>query len=126
MPRFTKALVVRKLEGRKWKVQRSFRYYIAESHEGLYVKVPGGFITDFASVPRLLWAIIPPDGKYTQAAVLHDYLYHKKIFPRKKSDKIFLDAMKILGVSFWKRSAMYRAVRMFGWIPWNKNKPSKK
>ena len=39
------------------------------------VTVPIHFKTDFASTPRFLWAFFPPYGKYTEAAVLHDYLY---------------------------------------------------
>lgn len=44
-------------------------------HDELTVTVPIHFKTDFASTPRFLWAFFPPYGKYTEAAVLHDYLY---------------------------------------------------
>ena len=27
------------------------------------VKVPEGFVTDFASVPRVFWTALPPDGE---------------------------------------------------------------
>lgn len=76
------------------------------------VIVPAGFVTDFASVPRPLWSILPPWGKYSPAAVVHDYLCRKPGFPRKRADKIFLELMKALGVPFWKRHIMYRGVRM--------------
>lgn len=36
--------------------------------------VPAGYSTDFASVPRMLQWLAPATGKYTLAAVLHDYL----------------------------------------------------
>ena len=81
--------------------------------------VPAGFITDFASVPRALWSIIPPHGKYSPAAVLHDYLYFTAMFPRAYADDIFLDAMRDLGVAMWKRWAMYAGVRVGGWVGWN-------
>lgn len=37
-------------------------------------RVPTGYVTDFASVPRMLQWFAPSTGKYTLAAVLHDYL----------------------------------------------------
>src|SRR5438093_7156274 len=40
------------------------------------VKVPAGFVTDLASVPVFLTWIFPRYGKYTKAAILHDYLCH--------------------------------------------------
>lgn len=39
------------------------------------IVVPIGFVTDFASIPRFLWSIYPPTGRYQRAAVLHDWLY---------------------------------------------------
>lgn len=35
--------------------------------------IPDGFKTDLASVPRIFWALLPPDGTYERAAVLHDF-----------------------------------------------------
>jgi hypothetical protein len=35
--------------------------------------VPVGFITDFASVPTVVQWLIPSYGKYTLAAIIHDY-----------------------------------------------------
>jgi len=127
MPSFNKPLIVKKINGRSWEIVETFKYFLFDPPGGSFVRVPNGFITDFASVPRPLWAIIPPDGKYTQAAVLHDYLYQKKFFSRKRCDMVFNEAMKILGVPLWKRRVMYRALRIFGWIAWRWGKvPQKK
>ena len=117
MSSFTDPLVVIKVGERLWKTYREFSYYLKEP-DGEKITVPAGFLTDFASVPRPLWVILPPDGLYTQSAVLHDFLYATQILTRKESDDIFLDGMKILGVPFLVRQTIYRAVRMFGWIPW--------
>jgi hypothetical protein len=35
------------------------------------VKVRKGFKTDFASVPRVLWWLCPPLGRYSKATVVH-------------------------------------------------------
>ena len=123
MSSFTDELVVKKLKNGMWETARDFEYQVGKEGSGNIVKVPSGFKTDFASVPRPFWIIIPPDGQYTSAAVVHDYLYNIQDRPRVTCDAIFLEAMQVLGVPLWKRRIMYRAVRMFGWIPWNfKNK----
>lgn len=132
MTKFTSPLTVTKLRKKLWVVKESFQFYSGEKEDGKVIVVPEGFVTDFASIPRLFWIILTPDGQYTQAAVLHDYLYSVRgkvknpgsdeiiVFSRKDCDDIFLEGMQVLGVPFWKRSVMHRAVRMFGWIPWNK------
>ena len=104
--------------GRIFKLIKPFN---VETSFGLKITVPVGFETDFASVPRIFWRIVPPWGKYSPAAVVHDFLYSSKIVDRKKADNIFLELMEHLGVSKWKRSVMYRAVRSFGSFYWNKN-----
>lgn len=120
MPKFTNPLTVTKVGEGTWKVARKFSFI---SDKFTQVDVPLAFQTDFASVPRYLWAIFPPDGQYSQAAVTHDFLYQKRKDltytgpkrERKECDEIFLEAMKCLGVGVFKRQLMYRAVRMFGW-----------
>jgi hypothetical protein len=42
-------------------------------HKTVHLLVPQPFITDLASVPRVLTWLIPRYGRYTKAAVLHDY-----------------------------------------------------
>jgi hypothetical protein len=37
------------------------------------IRIPDGFVTDLASVPRVFWSILPPDGTYERAAVVHDW-----------------------------------------------------
>lgn len=123
MSSFTQPLTVTKIGSRLWRVERSFTYYLgSEENPSGKITVPKGFITDFASVPRAFWWLFPPDGQYTQAAVLHDYLYFKAFSSRKWADEIFYEAMGVLEVPWWKRKLMYRAVRLFGWIPWRNKK----
>ena len=91
--------------------------YITKSDR--VVKVPIGFVSDYASIPRILTPIIPVLGKHRKAAVVHDFLYVKKgqipsrKYSRSECDKIFLEAMQESGVSWWKRNAMYYAVRAY-------------
>lgn len=79
------------------------------------VTVPDGFCTDLASIPRfppLLRHILLKNGRHRPAAVPHDYLCRQGLaFPRRLADKIFLEAMKLVGVKRWQRYPMYWAVR---------------
>ena len=82
-------------------------------------QVPQGFVTDFASTPRLIWWLIPPYGRYTRAAVLHDWFYRIRadMMPRKEADGIFRRVMREEGVG-WRRWVMWAAVRLFGGFAW--------
>lgn len=122
MSNFTDKLTVSKLNAHEWQVEREFTYYIGKENSNEFIVVPKGFITDFASVPRGLWNIFPPDGEYTQAAVLHDYMYSENLFARKRCDEIFLEAMVVLNVPKWKRVLMFWAVRTFGGFCWKEKK----
>jgi hypothetical protein len=109
---FKDPLIVEKLhDGKNWKVHCGFTY---TTEAGVDIVVPDGFITDFASIPRGLWNIFPPTGKYGHAAVVHDFLYRNTSMDRKECDDIFLEAMKELKVSWVSRYIIYRSVRRFG------------
>lgn len=84
------------------------------------IVVPLGFVTDFASVPRLPGAYWIAGGKATKEAVVHDYLYRNRIGTRAQADGVFLEAMKLNGQTWWRRRAMWAAVRLFGWTAYPK------
>jgi hypothetical protein len=75
-------------------------------------QVPGGFVTDFASVPRLVTWLVPTSGEYSRAAVLHDFLCEVPGFPRNDADGIFRRALGELGVPTVRRYVMWGAVRV--------------
>jgi hypothetical protein len=72
--------------------------------------IPEGTYTDFASIPRGFRWLISRVGKYGKAAVAHDYWCKHKIIPRKEADRLFLEAMKRLGVWKWRRWSMWAGV----------------
>jgi len=105
-----------------WRVITPFRYYLGEKYSEQWVTVPAGYLTDGASVPQLLWNLIPPWGSYGQAAVLHDLLCEYLVIvvagelvsiTRKRCDEIFYESMGVLGVPEWKRLAIYQGVSMY-------------
>lgn len=111
--RFNTELDLRYLDGREWSVLRAFVY---ESDTAGLILVPAGFVTDFASIPRFFWRLLPPTGQYGKAAVIHDYLYVTATMPvtRAEADAVFLEAMTDLGVPVVTRRLMWAAVRAFG------------
>jgi hypothetical protein len=73
--------------------------------------VPAGFHTDLASIPPAFRWLIAPYGKYTKAAILHDYLLHERVVSVADADGIFRRSMRELDVSFLRRWMMWAAVR---------------
>jgi Protein of unknown function (DUF1353) len=82
--------------------------------------IPKGHRTDFASVPRPFVWFLPRYGRYTPAAVLHDYLWSDAVpagqLTRADADGIFRRAMRELKVPFLRRWIMWAAVR-WGALP---------
>jgi hypothetical protein len=107
---FTTNLVVTEHSETEWRLVENLVY---EGNKDTFM-IPAGFITDFASVPRLLWSFFPPTGLYTKAAVLHDFLYIVQLISRKDADGIFKRVMKEAGVGRIKRYLMWKAVRIGG------------
>ena len=122
MSRFTSILLVSPLaDGQTWVLMREFGYGVGAEDSQDQITVPVGFETDFASVPRPFWAILPKWGKYGNAAVIHDWLYWEQGRPRPAADAVLLEGMVVLGVSAVVRQTIYTAVRLFGWLAWYRN-----
>jgi hypothetical protein len=85
------------------------------------VEVPVGFVTDFASIPRVFWSLLRPDGIYTYPAIIHDYLYWSQTRPRKVADAVFRLSMEDFKVDRATSFVIYRAVRAAGWSAWSSN-----
>lgn len=113
MSSFTEA-DLRVVGSRKFMLVADMEYHVGEYPSDKVITVPKGFVSDLASSPRALWVLFPPFGKYTKAAILHDWLYTEKKLARKDCDKVFLEAMQVLGVPKSNSHPMYWAVRLFG------------
>ncbi len=77
--------------------------------------VPAGFRTDLATVPRPVLWLVPESGRYTLAAVLHDWLCTVGIatgaVTSRDADGIFRRAMREAGVPVLLRWLMWTGVR---------------
>jgi hypothetical protein len=104
-------VVVEQISDTDWKVRQPFDY---QGRSELF-QVPLHQETDFASVPRLFVWFLPRYGRYTKAAILHDYLWRERVAHQKMdyvdADGTFRRAMRDLGVPFLKRWIMWGAVR---------------
>ena len=114
------------------------------------ITVPTDYITDLASVPRAIWAVISPFD-VARAAVIHDLLYeyintqYKTVNSsaaaedgpatkrereqyREIADNIFREAMRNSEppVPSWKIWSAYTAVRLFGRWAINNSAPRKR
>jgi hypothetical protein len=80
---------------------------------GYDIIVPEFFDTDLASVPRILWAIYPPFGRYMTAAIVHDYVCRKTDIPLRHCHYIFYLLMRRDGVDIFTRFMFYTFVSIF-------------
>lgn len=110
--RFHKPLTVEHIGEGQWRLTQYLAFYSAKFDRMLIVKE--GFVTDFASVPRVPGAYLLFAGIGESAAVVHDALYTSGEVSRKAADEIYLEALEASGVSAWRRLPMFWAVRAFG------------
>jgi hypothetical protein len=134
MAGFLSPLELEYIDGEKWKLISPFDYFLGAPEGPEFVKIPAGFITDFASVPRILWNVLPPTGRYGKAAVVHDWLYQRRTVvrvatargipvlvrevDRGEADHVLNEGMEVLGVGRFTRWTIYSGVRIGGWKPW--------
>lgn len=87
--------------------------------EQFTVEAPVKKRTDLASVPLWLWALFPPYGRYTAAAIVHDELWDMA----KRGEITFGDAdyqlremLRACGVSELRSGIMWASVRWAGMV----------
>jgi hypothetical protein len=103
-----------------WVLFSDLDYRVGDS--AITITVPKGFVTDFASIPQPFWSAgLSPNGKYSKAAIVHDYLYWVQRCTRRQADNILMIAMKESGVDVATRTAIYEGVRLGGDTAWESN-----
>lgn len=121
---FQVPLDVRLLPDGTWMVLKPIRYLSALTQKCYTVE--RGFVTNFASVPRLPVVFLLTGNTAHLAAVVHDYLYTYQVEPKETCDAIFAEIMDA-GSFFaggpydaqtrepaWRRALMWTGVAMFG------------
>jgi len=116
---FVGQVTATKIGSNLWRIEKDLTY----ANKVISITAKSGLKTDFASIPRLAWTLIgsPAMGRYTASSVIHDVLYMTESLSRKECDDLFLEMLEVDGVKWWRRYAMYYAVRIGGWYVWNKH-----
>ncbi len=103
-----------------WIVAEDMKWVIGNTQTE--IKVPKGFVTDFASIPKALWSFgLSPHGNYSRAAVVHDYLYWTQRCTRDQADRLLVIAMKESGVGGFDEFVIYQGVDRAGGSAWKDN-----
>lgn len=90
--------------------------------------IPEGFVTDFASVPRVPFAYMLFGGKYNRTGTLHDGLYgnwhqiklvhaalrYEVLVTKELADKVLYRSLLDEGASSFTAYMMYQGVNVFG------------
>jgi hypothetical protein len=112
MPFVTKDIEVRVVDDTTWELLKDVVY---KDHDIEY-RVPVGYHTDFASVPRATSWLYPRTGSYSAAAIIHDWLITDMLptgyIDSVHVDRVFRLAMKELGVPIARRWVMWAGVRL--------------
>jgi hypothetical protein len=78
------------------------------------VTAPAGFITDFASVPRIPIAYELAGDLAEDCATIHDFCYATGCVSRETADLLLREMMGERGFGWLRRWSIYAAVRAFG------------
>ncbi len=104
-------VAVEPIDATRWILTEPLRY-VGEREEFI---VPEGFVTDFATIPRIAVWLIPRFGAYTKAAILHDWLLTERLpaglITSVDVDNLFRRALRELRVPPWRRTLMWTGVR---------------
>ena len=119
LERFTDPLLVQIEQGEERgrglaTLKAPFRYDVGRLGSGDTITVPAEFRTDFCSSPWWMrWAVSNFDG-LAKAAVVHDWLWSEAPparRPRREIDRIYREALAVLGASLPRRWIMWAGVR---------------
>jgi hypothetical protein len=106
-------VLVTPLDAVRWQLTEPLRY-IGKVDEFV---VPAGYVTDFATIPRVAVWLIARFGLYTKAAILHDWLLTEHVAKGSTvvsavdADALFLRALRELEVPPYRRALMWTGVR---------------
>lgn len=112
VPEAKPRVIVEQITDVTWRTQFPIRHVGAE---GDVFDVPEGYLTDFASVPRVATPLIPRYGRWTLPAILHDRLLTDYLasgaVTSVEADGLFRRALREQGVPPVKRWLMWTGVR---------------
>ena len=130
MSSFTNALILQDTgDGKHWLLHDDIEYHVGEESSGVFVPAQKGEKSDLFSI--WIWRT----GTGNAAALIHDLLYRRGVvhlrspgghvnihkIGRHAADKIFFEALGVLGVNKVRRVVLYLGVRLFGGWGWRRS-----
>jgi hypothetical protein len=109
---FLTPLDVQEVTDNTWALTRPLSY-VSEVAQRTFI-IPRGFVTDFASVPRVPVAFWLTGDTEHEPATVHDYLYQTHAVMKAVADDVFYEACLVIGSPRWRAWLMYQAVKRFG------------
>lgn len=97
-----------------YRLERDLVYDFKEGGFEIHIVVPKGTITDKGSQPPILRPLFPSDDEGTPWYIVHDYTYSLKNVPRFLADAILRQGLAVVGYGWFRRVAIFWAVRLFG------------
>ncbi|MFQ5946498.1 MAG: DUF1353 domain-containing protein [Anaerolineae bacterium] len=99
---------------RKWEVLEEWSYILPDNTQ---VVIPGGFVFDGASIPRLFWSILSPVGLLLIPGLIHDYAYKFDELLSRNSAGELENYMENAGRHYWDRLFRDVAIQVNGfWV----------
>jgi len=106
---------VRKVGARDWQFTAPMIILVVLDGVSYLIRVPNGFVTDFASVPRIPLAFWLFGGIGDYGAASHDWLYTVAEYPREVCDAIYREILVCIdGTSSLRADLMHAGVRLGG------------
>ena len=110
-----------RLGNRLWVLTQPFVFFVDDE----LFTVPQGFVTDGASVPRLLWPICSPvSGPFGHSALAHDFLYSVDgpDIGRLRADLVLYNMGRLRGAWIAEAQIVKSGVNLFGWMSYKKGR----
>lgn len=114
---FLTELQVEEMDAKTWRLLKPLIYHSELLNET--ITVPSGYVTDFASIPRLPIIYWLFGDTARKPAVIHDFLYQTHgCDNRHEADRVFYEGMGAIEMPKWRRWDMYLGVRLGGLTSW--------
>ncbi|PXX38859.1 DUF1353 domain-containing protein [Aquitalea magnusonii] len=103
-----------------WRVDKPLRY--RSDLLGHVITVEPGFLTDYASVPRVPVLYLLFGDTTHKAAVIHDWLFHHhEVCDEATANLVLLEAAKVTRIPAWRRLGIYLGVKLGGESSWEED-----
>ena len=102
----------------RFKIKAAIKHTLINGQE---IIIPVDYISNGASIPRLLRGIYSQQGVYVMPSIIHDYLYDNQIHNKEFADRQFLLDMGKTNTNKFTKWLFYYTIKIFGASNWKKS-----